>query len=176
MKAATTCFVCLSWLSVAAAEPVQPIARKSAAAATTLSVGGTLGGLAAAALIDDERNGARSYAATATAGVALVVGPSLGHIYAREYGHALRWSGYRFVSLGTLVGGLYLVQRHDEGYAFGAGLVLAGAGAGASLVTLYWDLFDAHNAAKRANRRSLPATLVPIVNERSRSLHLVWTF
>ena len=99
------------------------------------------------------------------------VGPSAGHMYAGEWGHAIGWSLFRAVTSslgGILVLGASIHSSDCQGsacdtstsaLALGAGLVLA---AGASVV---YDLLDAPNAVERTNKR-LAATdlaLAPIL-------------
>jgi hypothetical protein len=109
-------------------------------------------------------------------GIALVafgiwVAPSAGHIYSREWAHAIGWSLVRSATstLGVFLMAASQIRGSDcqgsacdtstSGLAVGAGLMLV---AGGSLV---YDLFDAPSAAERTNKR-LAATdlaLAPIL-------------
>lgn len=106
--------------------------------------------------------------------VGLWVGPSAGHIYAGEWGHAVGWSLFRAAT--STVGGAIALAAALHGdcedgppgacdtstgtVLLGAGLLLA---AGASAV---YDFVDAPRAAERANQRSAAGdlALAPIVS------------
>lgn len=102
----------------------------------------------------------------------LWVGPSAGHIYAGEWGHAIGMSTFRLMT--STAGGivLFLATLHGDcedgppgacdtstgAVLLGTGLLLA---AGASAV---YDIIDAPRAAERANRRfASDLALAPIV-------------
>ncbi|HUH04402.1 MAG TPA: hypothetical protein VML75_20545 [Kofleriaceae bacterium] len=143
---------------LAFARPAQAQADdKSPWIATGLAVGVTVGGVAVGAVaesLDDDASSPATRVAQGVAYAGLVAGPSAGHWYAGEHGHALRWTGVRAAGLTALVGGIVLVDRYDDGAPFTSGLALMFVGGGAYAVGLYWDLFDAHRAARRSNRRA----------------------
>lgn len=159
------------------AEPQQNSDQKSGAVATTIAVGGTLAGLGIAIGIDDGTSGPRGVAAGAVAFSSLAVGPSLGHIYANESRHALRWTAYRALGVAALGGGLYLIDRYDRSGLEAAGAGLALAGSSLFVVGFYRDLWDAHRAASRYNARHMnELSLTPIASQRLVGLNLVGSF
>lgn len=145
----------------ASAQP-RPDARapehKSGEVATGLAIGGTLAGfglMAAGGALESE-----SLTWTGL-GVALV-GPSAGHIYAGEGRHALVTSSLRAGSFGMFAVGFSMSfcifdcedksvseRRNGELLAFG--------GLGLYVATTLYDIVDAHQATRRANRAAAAA-------------------
>lgn len=135
------------------ARPVEVKPLKDPKTATWLSIGATalgIGMFAAAADRDNEDLGWASIAVT-------LVGPSAGHIYAGEGGHALKMSLLRAAGFATFVYGALedssyecydsYCENNDDGETamWIGGAVVVGA-------TLY-DLYDAGRAAKRTNAK-----------------------
>jgi len=143
--------------------PAPVIETKSASTATALAAGATLGGLALAFSGAEHRDGS-----VVLGGLALMmIGPSAGHFYAGEASHGvkmslLRTGGLLILGVGLLAsttavdcaaidGELSNCSTRDS-HANGERMMWIG---GATLVgaTLY-DLWDAHNAAHRANEKA----------------------
>jgi len=162
---------------VGAAAPVQPPrppppherGGKSGEVAALLSVGATAAG--AGAIVLGGWRGAGEHAdgpmlALAGAGL-LVVGPSLGHFYAREAGHAVVFSLLRGFSLGAFSAGALTILGCvvSDGCGTRRGLELAGiglvGGLGYLALTTY-DFADAPRAAHRANARALTIAPAPL--------------
>jgi hypothetical protein len=94
----------------------------------------------------------------ALVGIGATFGPSVGHVYAGEWAHGLATMGLRLLAFGgsaaAIAGGIQLL---DDGDAPGAGgvVMLLGALAGtAGLGLMAYDLIDAPEAARRANREA----------------------
>lgn len=137
---------------------------KSESTATALAIGTTLGGLALASA------GAKHSAGTVVlGGIALMmIGPSAGHFYAGESGHGakmslLRTGGLLLLGVGLLASSTvtYCAAPPEgetsncgtrDSHAIGEMMMWTG---GATIVgaTLY-DLWDAHNAAHRTNKKA----------------------
>jgi hypothetical protein len=184
--AARSCLLLAAVATVARGQPApdpSPVAtqeQKSPWVATGLAVGVTFGGVAIAAGADSLYSNAPSPVLWAEYGVAFVgaaAGPSAGHWYAGESGHAWRWTALRSVGLAAGIGGVYLISDYDRGAPFASGIALSLVGGSVYAVGLYWDLFDAHRAAARANQRADGArvVLVPMVG-RAAGLQLVGSF
>jgi hypothetical protein len=137
--------------------------------ATLLAVGGTVGGFALsmyAAERDSTGLGVLGFSAT-------MVGPSLGHLYAGETGHALVTTAIRtagIVTFAAAFGDAFCIlcsdqdqspaERRDEQVS---GLI-AFAGFGVYASATVYDLIDARHAARRANRRTTVATPTILVS------------
>jgi hypothetical protein len=148
-----------------ASAQVPPDAReeKSGGVATGLAIGGTLGGFAMMVV------GANAEAESlAWVGLGVTtVGPSAGHLYAGESGHALATTAIRAGAIAIFAVGFDMSfclfdcedrdveeRRNGELLAFG--------GLGLFAAATVYDIVDAHQAARRANRRAA-ATPVPVV-------------
>lgn len=164
MRAAA--FVAMTMTSVmmtrtAAAEADEAPAVKSGGAATALAIGGTVGGFAVMALggVEDSEGLALLGLGVAT------VGPSAGHFYAGDTGHGLLASGIRAGAIVTLAVGadmsfcLFDCSDKDVGRQR-AGTMLAFAGLGLYAATTIYDIVDAHQAARRANRAAVATATV----------------
>ncbi len=157
-------FIGASGPSPARAQPASPqaapaLAHRSPWVASGLAFGATVGGWAIGAVAGDADQDASSTLGRLGLGLSFAVsaiGPSAGHLYAGEGAHALRWSLIRAGGLGVGVAGVALAVRgydRDRGYAFPS--AVAGAlGLGVYAAGLGWDLYDAHRATARANRRA----------------------
>ena len=157
---------------------------KSPAVALGLSLLGTGAGVAAlfaASHVDDgEMVGALGVAA-------LVVGPSLGHLYAGEPGRAVRHAGVRLGALAIMGAGLAMVLSSPCAFGSenecpeiredaGVGLFLAGAFLGAGSAA--YSVIDAPLAAARTNRAASSLVLAPapvLGPDRSTAFGLVLT-
>jgi hypothetical protein len=142
---------------------------KSETAATALAFGTTAAGyvLAAAIANSDHETGAEAAMAL------MVIGPSAGHLYAGESGHALGMSALRAGGLVTFALGLLAVVATDNveygncpggcgnvsdernDHSFGAGMMIVGGTA--FVVGTAYDLYDAHRAVRRANDKLVGA-------------------
>lgn len=165
MRIAVVAAILLAATAVASAQPAltppveAPPEVASESSATMLAVGATLGGLALAAA------GAEHGTNTAVLGgtALMLIGPSAGHFYAGETGHGVKMTLLR--TGGALVLGLGVIMSTaaadcgpggacstEDSHANGEKMMWIG---GATLLgaTLY-DLWDAHNAARRANERA----------------------
>jgi hypothetical protein len=141
--------------------PAPPPPTKSAWAATGLAVGVTIAGYALGAASEPlERDHPRVATTMLAASFVLsAAGPSAGHLYAGEPGHALRWTAIRGAGLLVGVTGTSVAIHgydRDQGYWFAAA-TFATIGLATYAAGLSWDLFDAHRAAGRANRRTAAA-------------------
>lgn len=143
--------------AVAQPAPPPPPDEKSSWVATGLALAVPATGLALAGVADAADPDAESpitLTAFALSYLLLAGGPSAGHWYAGERGHALRWSAIRLGGLGAVAGGVYLgFDAYDDDRAVVPGVLLAGIGTAVFATGLYWSLFDAHRAVARANRR-----------------------
>lgn len=138
------------------AQPVVTAPRKSEATATWLSIGATALGLGAIALGGESRNEALAWAGVA----GVFVGPSAGHIYAGEGGHAVKMSLLR--AGGVVVLAVGALSAHSEpacidycGYDDDDSEANAAIWLGGALfvgATLY-DFWDAGRAARRYNEK-----------------------
>jgi len=152
--------------AVALAQPAAaeaPTHTRSGGTATVLALGATAAGFGLIAAGEAHGEPTRGADAWLTgAGYALtVVGPSAGHIYAGEGGHALGFSALRAASMVAVVYGATQVmpcltegcpEAHPErGAAF---LILGDA---AYLGLTIYDVYDAHRAVRRA---SAPAVVI----------------
>jgi len=147
-------------------EPTQaPVPElKSESNATLLAIGATLGGVALAAA-----GGQHGEGSVVFGGVALMlIGPSAGHFYAGENGHGAKMTLLRTGAALVLgVGVMEQTMAADCAAPVDGGSGGCGTGdsrdngkklmwiGGATLIgaTLY-DLWDAHNAADRANAKA----------------------
>ncbi len=133
--------------------------QKSPWVATGLAVGVTASGFALGAIADAVDGDASSPATipVVVASLAIAtVGPSVGHWYAGERSHAVRWTAIRAAGMAAGAAGLALAFEgfeDDRRYAFPA-VALAAVGLGTYMVGMYWSLYDAHRAVRRTNRRS----------------------
>jgi hypothetical protein len=163
--------------------PPAPAPRKSESTATLLALGTTAAGLGTIYLGAQGNNGGLAWA-----GVAItLIGPSAGHIYAGETGHAAQLSLLRIGGFATFVYGLVqATTRTDcydsyacddpndgEGAMWLGGAVVVGA-------TLY-DFVDASKAARRANRKAERAwqvtpMMMPASGVRSPGVGIAGTF
>jgi hypothetical protein len=146
---------------------------RSESTAITLSVGSTLGGIAAGITLMAASGGNGGTIATGItlAALGLGVGPSLGHFYAGEVGRGLLMSLGRLVSGGASFG--FFVGYVLSGIGGGdgtAGMGVASIGFGLLTVTLaVIDLIDAPAAVRRrlARRRAASGlaslTVAPLV-------------
>ncbi len=88
--------------------------------------------------------------------IGLVVGPSAGHFYAGEWGHALAMSGLRTAGAIVLtVGVIGAMSTRDDApppnHSRAWDMIVVG---GATyLVATVWDIVDSRGAARRANAR-----------------------
>ncbi|HUH06084.1 MAG TPA: hypothetical protein VML75_29045 [Kofleriaceae bacterium] len=173
-----------AWAGRVQADTVAPSAGQTASekspwVATGLAVGVTLGGLGIGALagcLDPDLSSPSSWAGLGIAYASMAAGPSAGHWYAGETRHVLRWTAIRTAGLAAMVGGFLLVDKYDSGAPLSSGLALAILGGGTYAVGLYWDFFDAHRAAKRANQRTTTTlTIAPMVT-RGIGLQLAGSF
>lgn len=139
---------------------VKPL--KSESTATWLAIGTTALGLGMIAAAAEDGNDGLGFAGLAVG----LIGPSAGHIYAGENGHALRMSLLRAAGFATLIYGIiesesaydcidycYEDTRNDgETAMWVGGAVLVGA-------TLY-DFYDAGRAARRFNEKQQRSYMV----------------
>ncbi len=142
---------------------------KSESTATLLALGTTAAGFAAMYAAADSKIDGLGQAGALLA----LIGPSAGHIYAGENGHAVKMSLLRGAGVTVMMVGLLSMfsagkpcgdcvpTNHDDNTTTGEKMMIAG-GLTFAIATAY-DLFDAHRAARRANERAQPKmwTLVP---------------
>jgi len=154
---------------------------KSPALALGLSLLGTGAGVAALFAASDVEDGE---IVGALGVAALVVGPSLGHIYAGEPGRAVRHAGVRLGALAIMGAGLAMVLSSPCAFASenecpetredaGVGIFFAGALLGAGSAA--YSIIDAPLAASRTNRAASFLVLAPtpiLGPSRSRGLGL----
>lgn len=153
--------------------PAPALETKSGSTATVLAIGTTLGGLALASAGAEHGDGT-----VVLGGIALMmIGPSAGHFYAGETGHGvkmslLRTGGLVLLGVGLLTSSTVAYCASAEGetgncstgdsHATGEKMMWIG---GATIVgaTLY-DLWDARDAAHRANEKAVRSwTVAPSI-------------
>jgi hypothetical protein len=143
---------------------------RSESTATLLAVGATAAGFGLLALATHRDGGDDTLtSALAWSGLGLVVvGPSAGHIYAGEGGHALGFSALRLGSLAALGVGLIaslnecdVVGPCQDGSKGGARALMAAGAIGYVGLTIY-DIHDASAAVRRASARALALTPAPL--------------
>lgn len=154
--------------------PAPALETKSGSTATALAIGTTLGGLVAVTYTGAEQGDDT----VMLGGIALMmIGPSAGHFYAGETGHGvkmslLRTGGLVLLGVGLLASSTVTYCAAAEGEAGNCstrdshtkGAMMMWIG-GATIVgaTLY-DLWDARNAAHRANEKALRSwTVAPSI-------------
>lgn len=136
-----------------------PAPDKSPSTALALALGASAIGYAmmfkAGSIRDDD-----TAAAVGVSGVALaMVGPSAGHIYAGEYGHAATTTLIRVAGAGLTIWGISeAVAEFDDSTRShrAGGLAILGGLATITVATVY-DIYDAPPAAMRANTRAAAA-------------------
>lgn len=145
-----------AWISSANNSDLKPSPRqkfepKSPYLAGGLAVGSILGFWGIAALNDRlffKHDGWNYYSIPPMA-LSIAVTPSAGHIYAKEYRHALVFSGLRLGLFGTMVAVAPAALIADDK---SLGTIAAFAGIGWFALFVY-DLVDAPRAARRYNDR-----------------------
>ena len=136
--------------------PVAPVVReKSEVVATGLALGTTLGG------------------------AAMFVGPSAGHIYAGENGHAVGMTLLRGAGAATFLYGLMtdtIVADGPKEYSQHASArPLMVLGAAVFLGGTLYDMFDAHRAVRRANAEN-GVVVAPMISARSAGVAVAGSF
>ncbi len=158
-------------------EPGRNQARevKSESTATLLALGATIGGIALMSSGVDRENGN-----VVLGGVALtLIGPSVGHFYAGETAHGVKMSLLRggaalVLGVGIIEQALILdcAQGIDGGGEGGCsnessrtnGERMMWIGGATLIAATVYDLWDAHNAARRANVKAARAwTIAPSI-------------
>ncbi|HLL25677.1 MAG TPA: hypothetical protein VK427_26250 [Kofleriaceae bacterium] len=136
---------------------------KSPRAALAIASGSTLAGLAISVAVTPIVAGAPEapLAATGYGGLAVAVAaPSMGHVYAGEYGRAVVTTGLRACGVAAIIGGAEMISFDDDNTNFAMGGTLMALGAGTILATTVYDIYDAPRAAKRTSAR--PITVAPV--------------
>jgi hypothetical protein len=146
--------------SLSPLSPVSPTAEQSSRAeekdpvtATLLSLGVTAAGYGLLYAAEHTDNATLAWTGV---GVTLL-GPSAGHIYAGENRHAIITTGVRTAAVAVAVAGVAMSLCFDscnDNSNEDAGGALMLLGASAYVVTAVYDLYDAHRAAERTNRRN----------------------
>jgi hypothetical protein len=153
-----------------------PPAPKRADIALGLSLAGTAAG--AVALFAASTDGAADTAPIAVTGIGLLVlGPSLGHLYAGETGRALRHAAVRAGAVAVMGAGLLVAWSSPCAFGpenddhcpnardrIGVGIIAAGAALGVG--SIVYSIIDAPRAADRSNRAqpALAITPVPVIS------------
>jgi hypothetical protein len=145
----------LAFTTVAHAEPESSPEPKSAEAATWWSIGVTAGGVAALAGMAASHDQGQQAALMSMGGLALLVGPSIGHIYAHDpwtIGLGLRATGFTLAvmaeSLGQIGGVSGSGCTHD---CHGTG-PSTGALATAGVIALVGTLLDLATTPEAVHR------------------------
>jgi hypothetical protein len=144
---------------------------KSEGTATMLSVGTTAAGFALIAAAGKQQDGG---GAMGTVGVlALLIGPSAGHIYAGETGHAVGMTLVRGgAAIAFLAGVLKATMVYstsdcfDCGHASGDrddGVTLMWVGGLSFVAATVYDIIDAPRAAKRRNAKDRQFSMQPMM-------------
>ena len=151
----------LAFTTIAHAEP-EP---KSAEAATWWSVGVTAGGVAALVGSAASHDQGQQAALMAMGGLAVLVGPSIGHIYAHDpwtLGLGIRATGFTLAVLAESIGqigtsgyGRCAVDCHSTGPSTGA---LATAG----VIALVGTLFDLGSTPAAVHRYNATLVVAPV--------------
>lgn len=135
---------------------------KSASTATLLAIGTTIGGVALMSSGVDRDNGGVVLGGT----ILMLIGPSAGHFYAGETGHGVKMSLLRTGAAVVLGAGLLeqtMAANCDVSASGGGcstrdsrdnGEKLMWIGGGTLVAATVYDLWDAHNAANRANEKA----------------------
>jgi hypothetical protein len=142
---------------------------KSESTATLLAIGATTGGFLAIGMASGDHDGGSPTLGALGVGL-LLIGPSAGHIYAGENGHAIRASLLRSAGvLAMLVGAVTLTSVAASDCEFECsssqrgdrrrGAWLLGIGAAVYVGTTIYDLVDAGSAARRENTRHARAMM-----------------
>jgi hypothetical protein len=117
-------------------------------------------------------------------GLGLIVGPSVGHLYAGDTLWGLAGMGLRLLTIGgsaglMTAGGMIASEGRDNRGSGAAVMALGTAAACVGLGLVIWDLLDAPEAARRANaehRKKDQAVPIPDVQVGAGSLSLRWRF
>jgi hypothetical protein len=155
----------LAFTTVAHAEPEPSPEPKSADAATWWSIGVTAGGVAALAGMAASHDKGQQAALMSMGGLAVLVGPSLGHIYAHDpwtVGLGLRATGFTlavltesFAQIGGVQGSGCTHDCHSNGPSTGA---LATAG----VIALVGTLFDLATTPEAVHRYNATLVVAPV--------------
>jgi hypothetical protein len=130
-----------------------------------------------------DRSGSDEEVDMIASGLALVAagstfGPSIGHLYANEWGHGLATMGLRLLAFGgsvaLITGGIELANNDDEAAGGGVVMMLGALSGAAGLGLMIYDLVDAPEAARRANREARQHG--PALSIGPGSLALGWSF
>jgi len=145
------------------------VTQKSEGLATGLALGTTFGGLAMIVA----GVSARSAAIETLGGAAVFIGPSAGHIYAGEHGHATGMTLLRCAGAATFLYGLAtdtIVADGPREYSeHPSARPLMVLGAAAFLGGTLYDMFDAHRAVRRANAET-GLVVAPMIGARTAGL------
>ena len=142
---------------------------KSSGVALGLSLGMTAAGIGMSAAGLAMKDGPFATSLTTAGFAGVMLGPSAGHFYAREYGTPglyIRWASLAVAGAGLLmmvVGTTESVVGHGDDDKVGLGNALAigglvGVGVGAT-----WDIVTAPSAAKRYNQERAALVFTPVV-------------
>jgi hypothetical protein len=149
--------------------------QKSEGLATGLSIGTTFGGLAMIVVGASVRSGAIE----TIGGAAVFVGPSAGHIYAGENGHAVGMTLLRSAGAATFLYGLItdtVVAEGPREYSqHPSARPLMVLGAAAFLGGTLYDMFDAHRAVRRANAET-GIVVAPLINAQTAGVAVTGRF
>jgi len=156
--------------------PTTPIStEKSEGLATGLALGTTFGGLAMIVVGTSVRSGALEL----LGGAAVFVGPSAGHIYAGEHGHAIGGTLLRFSGAVTFLYGLAsdtIVAEGPREYSqHPSARPLMAVGAAVFLGATIYDMFDAHRAVRRANAET-SFVIAPMITARTAGVAVTGRF
>jgi hypothetical protein len=152
------CLVLLS-TSIAAAEPERMEANNEDVA-MSLAISTTVGGLGI--VYAAARSSVPQLAAIGVIG--MLVGPSAGHFYAGEWGHALAMTGVRSAAaIATTIGVIESTTSVADGPQpnHSRALDLVVVGGAAYLIATVYDIVDSRTAARRANA----LTIAPMVGQ-----------
>jgi hypothetical protein len=155
----------LAFTTVAHAEPDPAPEPKSAEAATWWSIGVTTGGVAALVGMAASHDKGQQAALMSMGGLSLLVGPSIGHIYAHDpwtAGLALRGAGFTlavlaesFAQIGVSGTGRCISDCHSNGPSTGA---LATAG----VIALVGTLLDLGTTPEAVHRYNATLVVAPV--------------
>ena len=149
--------------------------QKSDGLATGLAIGTTFGGLAMIVAGATVHSGAIA----TLGGVAVLVGPSAGHIYAGESGHAVGMTLLRAAGAATFFYGLIndtiVADGPNEYSQHPSARPLMVLGAAAFVGGTLYDMFDAHRAARRANAET-GLVVAPMVGARTAGVAVTGRF
>jgi hypothetical protein len=152
----------LAFTTVAHAEPDPAPEPKSAEAATWWSIGVTAGGVAALAGMAASHDKGQQAALMSMGALSVLVGPSIGHIYAHDpwtVGLALRGAGFTLAVMAESFGQVCAMGSQDCHFSNGPS---TGALATAGVIALVGTLLDLATTPEAVHRYNATIVVAPV--------------